>query len=558
MPFNGSGVFSIVNTFVPNTTILSASVNGNFSDIATGLSDCLTRDGQAGMTAALKAISGSAGAPSITFTSDATTGIYLISAGNLGLTSGGILGFTLNAAQVGVFAQSAEAKLFMVPDTADATTSSNINTLATSGTGAIAVGSTTNWATAGYLICNNEVMSYTVASAAGLTINARGQLGTTNITQATGSTLTQILSGISKSDFLLPVRATASRPSSPVPGEFGFNSGNSLPEVYNGSVWISTAQPQVTPQGYLSTIAGTPIVTSDSTSQSTVYYNPYNGNQIPIPAAGVFSTTTFSTSAIALGSSQTTAGIYDIYAYSSGGVVSFGVSPSWSAGSGGSITPGSCARGTGAGGTQLTFTNGLYVNATSMTLLGIATAASTASIATASALYVGSIYIGATAGTVNLHRTFGLNRQWGIWNAYNRVPVYLKAGDGTASWTYATATIRQSNASAGNNLSIFSGLAEDTYDLSMVQEINPQTGSGQLAVSYGIGFNSTSAFTGMPLTMRQDTGNVANSRVTPGAFYLSPPLLGINTINACESGNTNSPTFYGTEPNMQLLAKWRA
>lgn len=38
---------------MPNTTILSAAVNANYSDIATGLSDCLTRDGQAGMTAAL-------------------------------------------------------------------------------------------------------------------------------------------------------------------------------------------------------------------------------------------------------------------------------------------------------------------------------------------------------------------------------------------------------------------------------------------------------------------------------------------------------------------------
>lgn len=53
MPFNGSGTFTIVNTFVPNTTILSAAVNQNFTDIATGLSDCLTRDGQAGMTATL-------------------------------------------------------------------------------------------------------------------------------------------------------------------------------------------------------------------------------------------------------------------------------------------------------------------------------------------------------------------------------------------------------------------------------------------------------------------------------------------------------------------------
>ncbi len=37
MPFNGSGVFSIVNTFVPGTTIFSSAVNANFSDIATGL-----------------------------------------------------------------------------------------------------------------------------------------------------------------------------------------------------------------------------------------------------------------------------------------------------------------------------------------------------------------------------------------------------------------------------------------------------------------------------------------------------------------------------------------
>ncbi len=72
MPFNGSGTFTIVNTFVPNTTILSAAVNQNFTDIATGLSDCLTRDGQAGMSAVFKAVAGSLGAPGISFNNDAT------------------------------------------------------------------------------------------------------------------------------------------------------------------------------------------------------------------------------------------------------------------------------------------------------------------------------------------------------------------------------------------------------------------------------------------------------------------------------------------------------
>lgn len=47
MPFDGSGGFTIINTFVPGTTILSSAVNQNYTDIATtGLSNCLTKDGQ--------------------------------------------------------------------------------------------------------------------------------------------------------------------------------------------------------------------------------------------------------------------------------------------------------------------------------------------------------------------------------------------------------------------------------------------------------------------------------------------------------------------------------
>ncbi|RTM13897.1 MAG: hypothetical protein EKK33_08980 [Bradyrhizobiaceae bacterium] len=97
MPFNGSGVFTTVNTFIPNTVILSSAVNQNFTDIATGLSDCLTRDGQAGMTAAFKAIAGSLGAPGISFTNDATSGLYLNAVGVLGLVAKS-LGIAVNSA----------------------------------------------------------------------------------------------------------------------------------------------------------------------------------------------------------------------------------------------------------------------------------------------------------------------------------------------------------------------------------------------------------------------------------------------------------------------------
>jgi hypothetical protein len=78
MPYNGSGTFSIVNSFVPNTTILSSAVNQNFTDIATGLSDCLTRDGQAGMTAALAMGNNKiTGLATPTLTTDAATKAYV-------------------------------------------------------------------------------------------------------------------------------------------------------------------------------------------------------------------------------------------------------------------------------------------------------------------------------------------------------------------------------------------------------------------------------------------------------------------------------------------------
>lgn len=95
MPYNGSGSFTILNLFVPNTTILSASVNQNFTDIATGLSDCLTRDGQAGMTAIFKAVSGSVSAPGISFNNDATSGLYLSASGIPGFVAHS-LGILLN------------------------------------------------------------------------------------------------------------------------------------------------------------------------------------------------------------------------------------------------------------------------------------------------------------------------------------------------------------------------------------------------------------------------------------------------------------------------------
>lgn len=75
MPYNGSGTYSIPNTFTPATTILSSAVNANFSDLATALSKVLTRDNEAPMTEPLRLDDGSEALPGLQFANDTNTGI---------------------------------------------------------------------------------------------------------------------------------------------------------------------------------------------------------------------------------------------------------------------------------------------------------------------------------------------------------------------------------------------------------------------------------------------------------------------------------------------------
>ena len=89
MARNGTGTMAVPNSFSANTTIESAKINANFSDFASEITGSLPRDGQAGMTGQLKAASGTAAAPGVTFASGTTSGLYLIGASEIGASAGG-------------------------------------------------------------------------------------------------------------------------------------------------------------------------------------------------------------------------------------------------------------------------------------------------------------------------------------------------------------------------------------------------------------------------------------------------------------------------------------
>lgn len=89
MARNGSGTMSVVNSFSSGTTIQSSAVNANFTDIASEITNSLAKDGQTTMTGQLKASSGTAAAPGITFGSDTNTGFFLKSGDTIGIAAGG-------------------------------------------------------------------------------------------------------------------------------------------------------------------------------------------------------------------------------------------------------------------------------------------------------------------------------------------------------------------------------------------------------------------------------------------------------------------------------------
>lgn len=325
----------------------------------------------------------------------------------------------------------------------------------------------------------------------------------------------------------------------------------------DGTNWFTNGQnftkTQIVPQGRLTLVSGTAVISTDQTAKTAVYYTPYNGDQVPIPNGTKFSIKEFTELTLTLNGTNYVAGnIYDVFVAfnpADGTTVIVGSGPAWS-----TSTAGSGARGSGAGTTEIALLKGLWVNNNAITLRNNAT---TYSVATKCALYVGSIFIDTTNGQLNCHVSYGQSRKWDVSNAYNRRTVIMKAGDSTASWPYGTATIRPSNNAAANSITIFSGLAEEYYDLAFTQNIEMDNSTTQSPFNInGIGFNSTTAFTGKTGFIRPVN---QNNPAYGNASYKAPPSLGVNVITALEEGNASGVwTFYGTETNMILSAQWSA
>ncbi len=294
------------------------------------------------------------------------------------------------------------------------------------------------------------------------------------------------------------------------------------------------------PQGYLTLTSATPSIVSDASAAAAIYYALDNGDLVPIYNGASFVPTTFTQLTLTLHSSHALSTAYDLFVFSNSGVLTLVTGPAWS-----NSAAGTSARGSGASSTELTRVKGLYVNAVQIAARNGST---TYTVGANLATYLGSVLIDGTAGQATCHRSYGQSRKWALWNAYNRRPIIMKAGDSTSSWTYATNTFRASNNASANSISVFCGLAEDIIDARFEQYV----GSSNNDASIAIGWNSATTPSGK-------RGRAAGAAVAGDlvARYVAVPALGLNTVTALESSrNTNTITFNGTEEHMLLTTQY--
>jgi hypothetical protein len=310
----------------------------------------------------------------------------------------------------------------------------------------------------------------------------------------------------------------------------------------------------VEPQGYLTLTSATPIITGDVASATAVYYTPFKGNVIPIYDGSSFVQKSFSEITLTLVANHLASQIYDVFVINDSGTIRAVTGPAWT-----TATAGSCARGTGAGTTELQRLSGVWTNAVSITgRYG----ASTTTVSANQGTYVGSIFMDGTNGQVSCHRTFGQSRKWGVWNAYNRRPIMLLAGDATASWTSAPSSWRQSRADATNFAMAFSGLPEEPVEAIFKQYVTATYGNNTNEAQIGIGVNSTTVLSG-GIGVVSATDNISGSFSVVAnlvADHILLPSLGINQLNMLEQvpvGTTTAATYAGGSSKMRLNLKWQ-
>jgi len=277
------------------------------------------------------------------------------------------------------------------------------------------------------------------------------------------------------------------------------------------------------PQGRLTLVTQTPVMTASAAGIGSIFYTPYVGDKIPLYDGVNWLMTPFSEltclttdtakNPAAIGASK----VNDWFVWNDAGTVRLSHGPDWTNDT------------TRSGGTALTRLNGTWLNSLAITngpgaLRGtyVGTTRSNASsqldwIQGSSAVSGGAAFLG-------------------VWNCYNRVTASTVVQDTTTNWTAGSGVTRPLNNSTTNRISAVFGLPEEVVIVNSVISGRSPTGH----ISAGIGVNSTTVMSGAY------SGNALTSGNTPIIAEVCTIPFGFNFWQWLEACSANDGVLFGT------------
>ena len=267
-----------------------------------------------------------------------------------------------------------------------------------------------------------------------------------------------------------------------------------------------------TADGRLTLETGVAVSTSDQTAKTTLYYTPHQGNRIALYTGSTWQTLTFAEISIAV--PATTSTLYDVFVYNNAGTLALELL-AWT---------NDTTRAT-----ALTLQDGVYVK----------TGATTRR-------YVGSMRTTGVSGQTE----DSLAKRY-VWNHRNRVKKLLRVTETTDTWTYTTASWRQANNAATNQVDVVVGIAGVAVDLAVHAAVANTTGAG-VAQRVGIGEDSASAPASGVIFAPVNVNSSSVTLIPIGAYLQKYPAVGRHYYTWIEYGATGAAWYGdGGDPTQQ-------
>lgn len=270
--------------------------------------------------------------------------------------------------------------------------------------------------------------------------------------------------------------------------------------------------------GRLTLTTGTAVTTADVTGATSAFFTPYTGNRIVLYDGTNWNMRTFSEITISL-AGLTASRPYDVFAYDNAGVV--------------------------------TIETLVWTNATTRaTALALQDGVLSKSGQT-TRRYIGSIYINGSGGQTD----DTLTKRY-VYNYLNRAIRTLQRLETTSTWNYTTATYRQANGAAANQVEVMVGVAEDAIDIGVFSAAEGATAS---FIAVGVGLDSTSAVASGCIQQTPRIGATSTTHLC-AAYLKTVPTVGLHTFTWLEwSTASGTTTWQGTanESHAGIIGTWR-